>query len=609
MRKTLSIILAIVFVFFIFQGLRTFHRNLLPKNQFRVLIVYNPALYQYQPGVLQAYESLLAEEGVPYKSVSFSSILSRDFDDLLKSNPVIIIPDVVAQTLPGDVDLWLKNYLVNGGNVLIVYDGGTKNRKGRYLEKAIFSDLLGFNYGTYERLREKAYTKGFIKFKDAESADFFEIPKGVLDKDNFICGYLYGKLEFPIARIDMPEEASDKEIYAYAVTGEGEEYPALISTRFGAGKLFYVNLPLGYLKAYVDELPLREVLRTFLFKIIKVPHLVNTPGGKGGLIINWHIDSNPDWLSIPYMETHGFFRKDIENSFHVTAGDFLDEPGDGMGFDAAGEGEPLIKSLSEYGVFGSHGGWAHNWFAKNLAEGKFGPQEEEEYIKKNNDSLQNILGYKIIEYSAPAGVHPQPVTTEILERLGFIAYYYTGDMGSAPNRTFVNGRMVSDKVIAFPVMPYRTAASLYEMKMNGVLSKEAEDWLRGVVDYTIKNRTVRLIYSHPYNVPDYAKAFSNFLDYAEKEQGEGRIRIKSMSYFAQFLLRFLKTQYAFNLKDGGLEVNLNNGEGLDAITLAIPKDRYKENAKTDFAQEEDEDYYYFTYNGNTREQTLYFSLR
>ena len=92
---------------------------------------------------------------------------------------------------------------------------------------------------------------------------------------------------------------------------------------------------LGYAKAYSDDMPIRSIMRTFLFKIAHIPHLLNVPKGRGGMVINWHIDSNIDWKYIPFMIQNGYLRKGMEYSLHITAGDFRDEPGDGMGFDAA----------------------------------------------------------------------------------------------------------------------------------------------------------------------------------------------------------------------------------------------------------------------------------
>ena len=212
------------------------------------------------------------------------------------------------------------------------------------------------------------------------------------------------------------------------------------------------------------------------------------------------------------------------------------------------------------------------------------------------------------------GVNHQPVTTQILEKLGFIAYYYTGDMGSAPNRTFVNGKMVSDKVIAFPDMPNGTVASFAEMKRAGISAEGAKKWMDDILDYAVKNRTVRLFYSHLYDIsefsPDYFPAVKALLDDVEQNQDDGKLELKSMSYFAKFLLRFLKTEYTFKNQGDKLEVNLKNSEGLSQITMAIPKVRYqKPGPSAELFLDEDETYYYLTYNGNSHDQTLSFAGR
>ena len=84
--------------------------------------------------------------------------------------------------------------------------------------------------------------------------------------------------------------------------------------------------------------------------------------------------------------------------------------------------------MKAYGTIGSHGGWGHNWFAKNIEDGIFKEKEIRQYIVKNDECLEKITGYKIIEYSAPVG-RRSPLRTYILDDLGFIAYYSTGDTG------------------------------------------------------------------------------------------------------------------------------------------------------------------------------------
>lgn len=584
------IILAILLYgsYFIYKTYRLSH-----INEKKVLLVYNPTNLLNNYHILRAYKSVLEEEGVSYEIVSPEILLSLMPGNIATNNRVIIFPDGIVQFLPEELKFWATSYLKEGGNLVIIYDAGTKNNKGIYLDKTIFTDIVGINYITYDKTGNDAYTKGYIKFTN-KGIDLFQIPTGKIKEKSLLGGYAYGKLTYPVARNDPHSDIKGDEIYSLAVTEDGEEYPAIIIRDYEKGKVLYVNLPLGYLKAYSDDLPLRAVLRSFLLRVVKIPYLVNVPFGKGGMVINWHVDANSDWKSISFMLDNNYLRKDIKYSFHITAGDFRDRPGDGLGFEACGKGRQFINIIQNFGLIGSHGGWAHNWFSENINKGNFGKKEIHRYIKMNNDCLESLTGYTIREYSAPNGVHPQPLKTDVLANLGFIAYYYTGDTGSTPNRTFINGRKVSDKIIAFPIMPFEKSASFFEMKQFNKTEEEVKDWLIETTNYVVRNRTVRLIYSHPYDIPHYPLALKSFLDYIEVLQQEGSLVVDTMDYFADFLLRFLKTMYSFKTAGNKMNIELKNNKGLYGITIAIPKGECKRPDPKGFGFQEDNDYYYLT---------------
>ncbi|MBI5043025.1 MAG: hypothetical protein HZC10_04175 [Nitrospirae bacterium] len=196
--------------------------------------------------------------------------------------------------------------------------------------------------------------------------------------------------------------------------------------------------------------------------------------------------------------------------------------------------------------------------------------------------------------------------TNILEGMNIGVYYYTGDTGSSPNRTFFDGKMVSDKVIAFPVMPFGSYAAIDEMGRDKKRSDEVKKWFIDTVDYVLKNRTVRLVYSHPRDVEQYKDAVKSFLDYVERLQKEEKIQMRAMSYFADFMHRFLKTKYTFEVDGGSLRVFLDNPETLEGITLAIPRNRYKMPSHGDFLIQQDDDYYYLTFREGINEKTIYF---
>lgn len=607
MRKILFSIAVLIAILLAFYATRTMEKTqaLSSEKTIKVLLAYHPEYLGKTPFIREAYESVLEEEGVPFESVDVFQLVLCSAADLAKRSPVLVLPDSILQSVPRQFDEWTQQYLSKGGNIIIVYDVGVKDRKGKYLERAALADLAGLNYITYSDSGDQAYGLGHIRFSSRPNRDFFQIPPGKAEDQLVISGYEYKRLTYPLARSKPVKTLSTKNIYAYAVTRQNEKFPAIVLTEHGQGKVLYVNIPLGYLKANSDDLLLRSILRTFLFTIVGIPHVMNVEHGRGGLVINWHIDENSEQETLPAMKKAGFLRKELPASFHITAGDFVDQPGDNEGFDACGAGRAATELMKEYGVIGSHGGWAHNWFAKNIVENVFKKKDIRQYIVKNSDCLEKIAGYKMTEYSAPVGVHPQPVTTRVLEDLGFIAYYFTGDTGSAPNRTFFNNKMVSRKAIAFPVMPFNRSASLEEMKTtDNRTEREVREWLLGMLAYAAGNRTVRLFYSHPVDIRHYPGPIRAFLDQAELLQKQGKLSVLTMSDSARFFLRFLKTTSSFTREGRQLTILLKNPSGLAGICVALPRKLYQPAPVKDTILRKDSQYYYLTVTSHEKEKQI-----
>ena len=606
-----------------------------------VLIVYHPSLLSDNQEILNGYLSVLQEEGVPTETVTATALISRDPEDIAKAHPAIIFPDAAAQIVPGDTQFWALQYLASGGNIAVVLDAATKDFSGGYLDEAVLARVVGLDYCLYDKLHKQTPGKSpeylpeekpheddetgkvhdrqermppqkkkgggdvlaSIRFNDEESAKFFEMPPGKVWNDLFVSGYKTERLQYSILQNAPIENIKPDSIHAWGVVDTKTAYPALTRRHVGGGEAVYIDLPLGHLKVFgSDDLMMRSILRAFLFRIAKIPHLMNTPKGQGGLVVNWHIDDYQEWDNISWFMENGFFRENLPASLHITAGEFVTVPEDREGFDACGRGREAALQALKFGQIGSHGGWRHNWFASNIQNGTFGESEITEYIQKNSECLQSLTNYPIIEYSAPDGVHPQPLATEVLEKLGFVAYYFTGDAGSGPNRTFAEGKMVSDKVFAFPVMPIGVVASIAEMFRSGMPEKDLERGFVGTVDYAADNRVTRLLYSHPYDVHDHPVfngAFTAFLDRAEALQKEGRLTVKPMNDYARFMGRMIKTESTFKLQEKGLDIALNNSEGLEDITVAIPKSRYRVPENGEWIATEDADYVYLTIKDGT----------
>jgi hypothetical protein len=608
MKKILIAVIAIVIAVPLFlYAVPMIQKELIfsTGEEIKILLVYHPDYLKKAPHIRAAYESVLQEEGIPYESLDIYQLISINAEEVVKRCPAIILPDTILQSVPTQFSEWTKEYLSKGGNIALIYDAGIRHQKGYYLERAAFADIAGINYITFGNAGEKAFDRGHIRFSSEKNRTFFQFPLGKTIDRLTLSGYSYGALKYPIARNESVRDLPEKNIYAYAVTAAKEKFPAIVLSDYLQGKVLYVDFPIGGLKADSDDLPLRAILRTFLFDVVGIPHIMNVESGHGGIVINWHIDSAVEHKTLPQMQKMGLLRKDITASFDITAGDFRDTPGDGLGFDACGKGRPFVEMMKSFGVIGSHGGWGHNWFAKNIENGTFKEKEIRQYIEKNNDCLEKVAGYKITEYAAPAGVHPQPETTRVLENIGIIAYYYTGDTGSGPNRTFSAGKMVSSKVIAFPVVPFGRTASLYEM---AVLDKKKDsavrEWFSDILSYAAHNRTIRLVYSHPYNIEHYPGAVKAFINRVETMQRNKEISVRSMTDYARFFLRFLKTTYTFNTEGNGLKVTLTNPDGLVGITVAIPKARYRPPAERDYTITEDEKYFYATMSGNETKRSF-----
>lgn len=577
-KGSLKKIIGIVLVFCAVTGSIFYLMTLLPEDSptdkdITVLLVENDFSTSANRQIHEAYQSVLEEEGIPFRITRPDELLSLPARRVAETCPAIIFPDTLAQILPRDITFWVTEYLRYGGDVAIVFDAGTKHFKNRFLKQTVFSDLLGLNYLLYSTIENpnEAYLNAYIRFSDAGCAQAFQIPPGKVDEENFLCGYSYGKLIYPVSRVWTDPGFSAADVKAEAVAENGDTFPVLVDqTKFGS-HLLYVNLPLGQLKSRSDDLPLRAIMRAFLFDKVRVPHLVNTPEGLGGLVFNWHIDWSEDWRALRFLIDGHFFPRGLRFSLHNTAGPFTDRPGDGLGFDACGRGRSLLKEVLPYGTLGSHGGWGHNWFASRIADGSFSEEQIETYVRKNNECLENVSGYPVTEYSAPNGLHPQPMMTRILERNGIEAYYYTGDSGSAPNRTFYQGEMVSDRLIAFPVLPFGKNASFFEINRAKIPAEALREWFDSLIRYLVGNRSIRLVYSHPYDVePYYPREVKRFLLNLAAVVNEKKLTMRPMTEYARFLMRFLKTGVRFRFHSGGLIVEVKNPDGLQEITIAVP---------------------------------------
>ncbi|BCV22178.1 hypothetical protein [Moorella sp. Hama-1] len=513
------------------------------------------------PDTLMAYQAVLREEGFPAVRVGPED-LNQQPRALVARYPALILPEGLNQSLSPEVAGRLNDYVLAGGKVLLVYDPGTRGADGGNMAEPSLASLAGVNYGLPDQGGKESYD-GYWQFPSPQEAAGWGITPGKLSHGNAVSSYGYGRLNYRHVRAKL----LDARAIAFD-TRQGWN-PVITDKLYpSGGAVVYANLPLAFYKQMSDDLAMRSVLRTFLIKYAHVPRLVNTPGGRGGLVLNFHLDSNAHILPLRAMIQRGIFRPDLQYSIHITAGPDTYHPGDGQGFDAASpvKGRPWVEEMQKYGAIGSHGGWIHNYFAANLE--KFPRQEAWRYLALNCDTLAAITGKPVLEYSAPVGHHP-PFVNEWLQQHGVLAYYSPGDTGSAPTRSIFHGRQVSGSLWSFPITPYQQYAALEELMAAGVPLAEVEGWLDNLLNFVEEEHVIRLIYTHA-NRKEYAlEALAHLAERAARDQDEGRLLVWPMSRFATFLNRYEQTEATFSRDPAGWQVKLANKAGLEDMTVAL----------------------------------------
>ncbi|KYH31268.1 hypothetical protein [Neomoorella mulderi] len=523
------------------------------------LLITTPGADQ---GTLAAYGAVLKEEGFPWAEVGPGD-LNLSPRELVARYPALILPEGLNQVLPSPVPRVLTDYVHSGGKVLLVYDPGTRGAGGERLPEPALAGLAGVNYGPAPGGDQQTYDSGYWQFSTPQVAASWGITPGKLDRDNAVSSYGYGRLRYRHVRarlLDARLIAFDSQAGLNPVITE-KSYPS-------GGSVVFVNIPLGYYKQMSDDLALRSIVRTFLIKYAHLPRLVNTPRGKGGLVVNFHLDSNAHIGPLRAMIQRGIFRPDLHYSIHITAGPDTYRPGDGYGFDAASpfKGRPWVELMQRYGAIGSHGGWIHNYFAANLE--KLPRQEVWRYLALNCDTLAGITGQPVLEYSAPVGNHPAFVN-EWLQQHGVLAYYSPGDTGSSPTRSIFYGRQVSGSLWSFPITPYQKYAALEELMAAGVPLEEVKSWFDDLLNFIEEEHAIRLIYTHA-SKKEYALAALAYLaNRAARDQEEGRLLVWPMSRFASFLNRHEQAQATFNRGPAGWVIKLKNKAGLADLTVAV----------------------------------------
>lgn len=489
---------------------------------------------------LTAWLDAAKEEGVPLDIIRAHTLL-RPFPFggwlHLRRFAGIILPDTIHKAASDILLTALDTYVREGGKLMITFDAGTLTLPSLAYapQKSRLSQLAGIDYAFYDQLKDTT-----IRHEQVFGADntfiALHIPPGKFYRDtqNLVSNpeatlftYKYGALRY--AHFVTQGIYQGHEL----MRTSGHELVAGVR-QYEKGDVMFVNLPLGFLKTRTDGMLLHGFLRYFSEHIAGLPSLSNTPNGRGGLIMNLHVDSNAVFPVLRQLKGTKIFSQG-PYSIHITAGPDTSEPHDGLGFDLHGNPEAVewLKFFQQRNdTVGSHGGWIHNYFGYNVSEQN--RSEFEPYLLNNKQAIESVINKPVTEYSAPLGTHPIWVT-QWLEAQNISAYYFTGNTGMGPTKTYRDSKRSFQKTWAFPVMTMGKHASIEELYEDRVPKKETTEWLRSVTDFTANDHSIRLIYFHPTGILHYLDSIEAWLDHTQKLKKQKRFSWYTMTDIASFL--------------------------------------------------------------------------
>lgn len=537
---------------------------------------------------VQVWLDAIEEEGFLVTVMHDSEFLKPWIDRAKFSG--VILPDQVHKEASDSLISTLGNYVEDGGNLMLVYDAGIWSLKGRYSSNhSRFSDLAGVNYALYDKLQDKTITWQPV-IASANTFTALRIPPGKYHLYSTLAGQTSKK--YPA--IDTTKIQADK---TYSISGYGNalinydvfetsgQYNGEIllqspkgdiiagQRQHGKGTVLYVNLALGYLKGRTDGLFLHSFLHYFANKIVQLPYLTAVPAGVGGIVMNWHLDSNAAFRPLKRLRESGIYNQG-PYSVHLTAGPDSHFVGDKLGLNVPKNKtiQKWIKYFKEkdYEV-GSHGGWIHDHFGLHVS--KKLTKEFENYLIKNKRALEKVVGKPITEYSGPHGNHPEWIT-EWLSKNGINSYYFTGNTGMAPTRSYRDGVLKNSNVWSFPVLSYRNMAGLEEFKDFKIKAGVVKDWLNQTSEFTANTHSLRLIYFHPRGVLHYKNTVRAWLDKAGKLQRQKRFRWYTMTEMSKFLTSRTKVQWDFKANQDLHTFSANHPENLNNFTWLLSTDVY-----------------------------------
>jgi peptidoglycan/xylan/chitin deacetylase (PgdA/CDA1 family) len=268
-------------------------------------------------------------------------------------------------------------------------------------------------------------------------------------------------------------------------------------------------------------------------------------------------------------------------SIDITAGPDDGVIGDHKGFDVDHNpaSQELIRKYAAMGhQIGSHGGWAHDYFARHVDSEN--PRDLEQFLYLNREALERAVGKPVLSYSAPDGDQPAWVT-QWLETHGFLAYYFTGDTGMGPTQGYRDGVRAGPNIWAFPIVHLDRAAAFEEMEDDGYSADEVADWLEALTNFVVDHNTARLVYFHPTGVLSYHDVIDRWMAQAARLREQGRFRWYTTTELAKFLNARKAIRWDISVESGAITINASHPDTLAHAAWRLSIAKYSEPVVTD----------------------------
>jgi len=530
-----------------------------------------------------AWRDTAAEAGFPLEVMSASQLL-RDGTDA--ASTALILPDTMHRQMNDALLAHVARRVDEGALLMLVHDAGVADLTGRYHpQQSRWSQLAGVRYALYGDLKGDML-RGQEVWMDARALPLLRLPPGKLvregsdrpltsaqaapqaDEELAVASYIYGRLRYPVFATTGTFDGTR------LMHGDRDSVVAGVRSQ-GRGQVLFVNMPLTYLKLRTDSLFMYSFLRYFAQDLAMLPQLSPMPDARGAVVMNWHIDSAAAVPAMQRLEQLGAFATG-PYSIHLTVGPDVDVPGDGKGMDLAHNAvmRDWVRRFSERGdEIGSHGGWIHNEFGRVI--GTQDPKVSTELIERNTRVIRETGGKPVREYSAPTGNHPAWVTPWLRER-GFRSYYFTGDIGMPPTRSYQDGQRGPSDMWAFPVLSYGSYAAFEEAHAHDVTDGDMAAWLKDVSDYCATNRTVRLVYFHPPGLAYYPDAFREWLAHTRDLIEDKLLRFTTMAAQTDFANRRLQVQWSLQPEGRRMVLRADHPGSMAHMAWLLPVSRYAE---------------------------------